>query len=301
MNTIKKRGLGRGLSALLDSAETDISSGTLSDSTSRLLGSVALIPVAQIETNPFQPRTQFDEQALEDLASSIKAYGIIQPVTVRKVSTDKFQLISGERRFRASQRAGLAEIPAYIRVANDQAMLEMALVENIQRQDLDAIEVALSYQRLIEECNLTHEALSDRVGKNRATITNYLRLLKLEPEIQAGIRLGKLSMGHARAICGIELPEDRRKVFDLVLAEGLSVRQTELLAQGTRTPEARRKATASKEVTPLSLDLQKFKSDLTDFLGTRVVLRRHRNGAGKIEIEFGSEAELDKIRQKFEL
>ena len=178
----KKKGLGRGLSALLADVETDITTGTTSESTTRVLGSVSTLPLDQIEANPFQPRTVFDESSLMELVQSIRELGIIQPVTVRKIGYDRFQLISGERRFRASHIAGLTEIPAFIRVANDQAMLEMALVENIQRKNLDAIEIAISYQRLMDECSLTQEALSERVGKKRATISNYLRLLNLPPE-----------------------------------------------------------------------------------------------------------------------
>src|SRR5690606_25773336 len=203
----KKKALGRGLSALLEDVETDITTGTSTESTTRVLGSVAMLPIDQIEANPFQPRTVFDESSLMELVQSIKELGIIQPVTVRKIGYDKFQLISGERRFRASHIVGLTEIPAFIRIANDQAMLEMALVENIQRKNLDAIEIAISYQRLMIECNLTQDALSERVGKKRATISNYLRLLNLPPEIQLGIRESKISMGHARGLLAFDSEE----------------------------------------------------------------------------------------------
>lgn len=292
----KKRGLGRGLSALLEDVETDITTGNTRESSARVLGSVAYLPVSAIEANPFQPRTVFDEGGLQELATSIKAYGIIQPVTVRKVGNDKFQLISGERRFRASQLAGLDEIPAYIRVANDQAMLEMALVENIQRRDLDAIEVAISYQRLIEECKLTQEALSGKVGKKRATISNYLRLLRLPAEIQAGIRLNKISMGHARALITIENTDKQLGAFNRVLDEGLSVRQTELLVQEAKPASSApaSSTTRNKEV-PLSLSDQKIKSELIDHFSAKVGLRKQSNGSGKIEIYFKSEDEFQRI------
>ncbi|MFI5203986.1 MAG: ParB/RepB/Spo0J family partition protein [Flavobacteriales bacterium] len=217
MTKVKKSALGRGLGALLASSETDITSKYEESKFSEAVGSIALIGIDRIETNPFQPRQNFEEQSLKELTESIIEHGIIQPLTVRKVGNDKFQLISGERRFRASQFAGLKEIPCYIRIANDQSMLEMALIENIQRQDLDAIEVAIGYKRLIEECSLTQEQLSERVGKERSTVTNYLRLLKLPVEIQKGIRDRKISMGHARALVGMESDERRLEVYRAIL------------------------------------------------------------------------------------
>ncbi|PKP01587.1 MAG: chromosome partitioning protein ParB, partial [Bacteroidetes bacterium HGW-Bacteroidetes-9] len=198
----KKKALGRGLSAILESPETDITSTDISGSF--VAGAIASLPVAQIEPNPFQPREDFDPEALNDLASSIKEQGIIQPITVRKMGYDKYQLISGERRLKASKLAGIEEIPCYIRIANDQQMLEMALVENIQRESLNALEIAISYQRLIDECELTQDELSQRVGKNRTTISNYIRLLKLPAELQVSIRDGKITMGHARALINID-------------------------------------------------------------------------------------------------
>src|SRR4051812_34249358 len=201
--TTKKPALGRGLSALLENAKTDITTKNIGENAA-VVNSVATIRVQQIETNPFQPRTNFEETALQELSDSIRQHGIIQPITVRKLGYDKYQLISGERRFRASQLAGLTSVPAYIRIANDQGMLEMALVENIQRENLDAIEVAISYKRLIDECDLTQEQLSQKVSKQRSTITNYLRLLKLPVEIQLAIRNGDITMGHARALINIE-------------------------------------------------------------------------------------------------
>jgi ParB family chromosome partitioning protein len=235
----KKNALGRGLGALLQNPDTDVTSR---GGDSALVGSISTIPIAQIEANPFQPRTHFDQEKLDELAASIRQLGIIQPITVRKLGYDKYQLISGERRFRASQLAGLDEVPAFIRIANDQAMLEMALVENIQRHELDAIEVALSYQRLIEECDLTQEALSERVGKQRSTIANYLRLLKLPPEIQKGIANGEVTMGHARALIGIEDPLEQLQLYKQIITEQLSVRipRTGLAMQSRPSPKVLR-------------------------------------------------------------
>ena len=234
INNNKKRGLGRGLSALLESIETDITSDTNSESAKLVLGSIANIEIEKIEANPFQPRATFNKEALVELSESIKQHGVIQPVTVRKLGNGYFQLISGERRFRASQIAGLSEIPAYIRVANDQAMLEMALVENIQREDLDPIEVAISYKRLIEECKLTQEGLSEKVAKNRSTVTNFLRLLKLPVEIQAGLRERKLTMGHARSLINIPEEKEQLRVYTKIIEDGLSVRQTEEISSHTK-------------------------------------------------------------------
>src|ERR1700739_789657 len=228
-----KSALGRGLGALLENAKTDITTKQ-NGSNAPGAGSVSNIKISNIEVNPFQPRTNFDEDALNELAESIRQHGIIQPITVRKMGYDNYQLISGERRFRASQLAGLTEVPAYIRIANDQAVLEMALVENIQREDLDAIEVAISYKRLIDECNLTQEQLADKVAKQRSTITNYLRLLKLPAEIQRGIRDKGISMGHARALINIENEDLQLALFAKILEENLSVRDIELLARGEK-------------------------------------------------------------------
>ena len=227
-NNLKKRALGKGLSALLQDNKTDItSSNAVTEVASGVVGSIAMLQIAQIETNPFQPRTYFEEVALQELADSITLHGIIQPVTVRKLGYDKYQLISGERRFRASQLAGLTEVPAYIRIANDQAMLEMALVENVQRENLDAIEIAISYKRLIDECDLTQEAVSEKVSKQRSTVTNYLRLLKLPEVIQLGLREQQISMGHARALINIENKETQLAIFNTIVEQDLSVRDTE--------------------------------------------------------------------------
>lgn len=293
----KKKGLGRGLSALLENVETDITSGTDSTGVTRVLGSVAMIPVGHIEANPFQPRSIFDEESLVELSNSIKVHGIIQPVTVRKMGYDQFQLISGERRYRASQIAGLEEIPAYIRVANDQAMLEMALVENIQRKNLDAIEVAISYQRLIDECKLTQDQLSEKVGKKRATVSNYIRLLKLPPEVQYAIRNQDLSMGHARALLSFDDDKALLKAFKKIVAEGLSVRQTEALAKEKSSKSTSKKSQAGV----LSFEHQKIKSDLIDHFGTKVDLKRDNQGKGKIEIPFRNDDDLRRIIEKLEL
>lgn len=294
----KKRALGRGLSALLENVETDITTGTTESSASRVLGSVAMLPVTQIVANPFQPRSIFDEESLMELVNSIKELGIIQPVTVRKMGLDSFQLISGERRFRASQIAGLTEIPAYIRVANDQAMLEMALVENIQRKNLDAVEIAISYQRLIDECDLTQEALSERVGKKRATVTNYIRLLKLPPEIQLAVRDHEISMGHARALLSIGDEALMKAVFKKVISEGWSVRQLEAFAKGKKEEKPAKKVSKNQA---LSFEHQKMKSDLMDLFGTKIDLKLDQTGKGKIEINFRSDDDLQRIIDKLEL
>jgi ParB family chromosome partitioning protein len=290
----KKRGLGKGLSALLESVETDITTGVSTESTERVLGSVAMLPVSAIEANPFQPRTVFDEEPLLELVQSIKELGIIQPVTVRKLGHDRFQLISGERRFRASQIAGFDEIPAYIRVANDQAMLEMALVENIQRKNLDPIEIAISYQRLIEECDLTQEAMSQRVGKKRATVTNYLRLLKLPPQIQLALRESKISMGHARALLAFDSEKSMLDAFTKIEKDNMSVRQVEEIGKKSKSRAPRPKAA------PLSFEHQKIKSDLMDRFGTKVDIKRDEKGKGKIEITFASDDQLKRIIENLE-
>jgi len=239
MSAVKRSALGKGLGALIEDA------GTMNDFVRN--SSIDEIDINQIESNPFQPRTDFDEESLNELATSIKEIGIIQPITVRKSANGKFQLISGERRFRASIIAGLKTIPAYVRTADDQGMLEMALVENIQREDLDAIEIAISYQRLIEECTLTQESLSDRVGKKRSTITNYLRLLKLPAEIQLGIRKKMLSMGHARALINIEDANDQLYIFEQIINDGLSVRKVEDMVRAIKEPESNEVASQSSK------------------------------------------------------
>ncbi len=293
----KRPALGRGLSALLERESTDITSKSTTD-IPKTAGSIAEISIKNIEANPFQPRTKFEEEALRELAQSIKELGIIQPITVRKLGYDKFQLISGERRFRASQLAGLDQIPAYIRIANDQSMLEMALVENIQRAELHAIEVAISYQRLIEECKLTQEELSQRVGKKRSTITNYIRLLKLPAEIQNGIIENLISMGHARAIVNIEDSEKQIELFNQIMQETLSVRKTEEFAKSLKSAKPK---THQSAVLPPTLVDKKIKANLSDHFNVNVKFQRKDIDKGRIVIPFNSEEELNKILQTINL
>lgn len=293
----KRPALGRGLSALLENDKTDVTSSSEASQFPTTAGSIAEIEISKIETNPFQPRTKFEEEALQELSQSIKELGIIQPVTVRKLGYDKYQLISGERRFRASQLAGLTQIPAFVRIANDQSMLEMALVENIQRAELDAIEVAISYQRLIEECKLTQEEMSQRVGKKRSTISNYLRLLKLPAEIQNGIINNQLSMGHARALVNIENPESQLALYRQILDETLSVRKTEELAKGKKenTP------VSAKSKAPLSVVDKRIRTNLADHFSVPVKFQRKDEEKGSITIPFENEEELAKILKKMKL
>src|SRR6056297_4364969 len=232
---VKKQALGRGLSALLNDPENDIKSAS-DKNADKVVGNIIELDLEFIEVNPFQPRSNFNDESLQELATSIGELGVIQPITVRKLGFNNYQLVSGERRYRASKMLGLETIPAYIRIANDQESLEMALVENIQRQDLDPIEVALSYQRLIDEIDLTQEELSDRVGKNRSTIANYLRLLKLDPIVQTGMRDGFLSMGHGRALINIDNRQEQIAIYEKVVSDGLSVRATEQLVKARKEP-----------------------------------------------------------------
>lgn len=296
MSTNKRNALGKGLSALLENANTDItSSAKTPDGNTPVAGSIAEIPLAQIEANPFQPRTKFEKEALAELAESISSLGIIQPVTVRKVGYDKYQLISGERRFKASQVAGLKSIPAYIRIANDEAMLEMALVENIQRENLDAIEIAISYKRLMDECGLTQENLSQKVGKQRSTIANYLRLLKLPAEVQLGIRDNKINMGHARAIVNIDKAETLLEIYNRIITEDLSVREVEDLARWqNKKPESLRRSKRSAAF-PLPEKLKKVNESIKITFGKKAELRRQNSGKGKIVIPFVSDADLERI------
>ncbi|MBL7889970.1 MAG: ParB/RepB/Spo0J family partition protein [Bacteroidetes bacterium] len=295
----KRNALGKGLSALLENANTDITNTRL-EGDAKVVGSVSTIEISKIETNPFQPRTQFDEDALNELAGSIKEHGIIQPITVRKLGYDKYQLISGERRFRASQIAGLTAVPAYIRIANDQAMLEMALVENIQRENLDAIEVAISYKRLIDECNLTQEQLSQKVSKQRSTITNYLRLLKLPVEIQLGIREGDITMGHARALINIEDPDKQLAIYQQIVLNDLSVRDVEDIARGVKTETSGAPAkhkTDKKETakTALTFEQKQVLDDLRAVFNAKVQISKDEKGKGKIVIPFKSDNDLKRI------
>lgn len=299
MSTQKnKSALGRGLGALLENAKTDITTKSIENAP--VVGTIAMIPVNQIEANPFQPRTDFEETALQELVDSIKEHGIIQPVTVRKLGFDKYQLISGERRFRSSQLAGLKEIPAYVRIANDQAMLEMALVENIQRQDLNPIEVALSYKRLIDECDLTQEQLADKIAKQRSTITNFLRLLKLPAEIQLGLRDKSISMGHARALINIEDKDLQLALFAKTIEENLSVRDIEELAKYGKV-HAKVKAKLKKLKAPLSLSDKKIQEKLEVIFNNKVSFNRNQSGSGNVTLKFRNEEELQQLLQFFDI
>ena len=291
MSKVKKKALGRGLDAILKSPDTDITARDISGS--YVAGAIAEIEISKIEANPFQPRSDFDEMMLREMAGSIKSQGIIQPVTVRKIGYDKFQLISGERRLRASQLAKLTHIPAFIRIANDEQMLEMALIENIHRKNLNAIEVAISYQRLIEECELTQEGLSERIGKNRTTITNYLRLLKLPPEIQVALRDGLISMGHARALITTESEPQQVNILKRIIRDNLNVRQVEDLVRKINMPPAPAPVPQKKGGLP-----EKYKNattGLSEKLSTNVSLRRNNKGQGSIVISFKDDDELDRI------
>ncbi|RIV45245.1 ParB/RepB/Spo0J family partition protein [Flagellimonas pelagia] len=292
----KKQALGRGLSALLKDPENDIQS--VSDKNAdKVIGNVVELDIESIEMNPFQPRSNFNDEALEELASSIRELGIIQPITVRKLDFNKFQLVSGERRYRASKLVGLETIPAYIRIANDQESLEMALVENIQRQDLDPIEIALSYQRLIDEIQITQEKLSDRVGKKRSTITNYLRLLKLHPIIQTGMRDGFISMGHGRALINIEKKKDQIGIYEKIVSDGLSVRETERLVKDYKEPSDAPNTEKIKTGKAVPGFVSNGIDALKDYLSTKVDVTASSNGKGKIVIPFHSEEEFKRIKK----
>ena len=287
----KKRALGRGLSALLtETAEVNSAEDKNAD---KLVGNIIEIALDSIEMNPFQPRTYFDEEALRELANSIEQLGVIQPITVRKLASNKFQLVSGERRFRASKLIGNKKVPAYIRLANDQEMLEMALVENIQRKNLDPIEVALSYQRLIDEIQLTQEELSVRVGKKRSTVTNYLRLLKLDPIIQTGMRDGFISMGHGRALISIFNTENQLTVYEKIVKDKLSVRQTEELVKSLKSGIVA-KITKKKTVPSFITDSVK---DMSDYFGHKIDVSVNNKGKGKISIPFTSEEDFNRIKK----
>ncbi|WP_196891493.1 ParB/RepB/Spo0J family partition protein [Aureivirga marina] len=289
----RKQALGRGLSALLKDPAADIKSAK-DQNAEKVVGNIIDIDLDAIEVNPFQPRTYFNEEELKELASSIRELGVIQPITVRKLEGNKFQLVSGERRFRASKLVGLVTIPAYVRIANDQEMLEMALVENIQRKDLDPIEIALTYQRLIDEIELTQEEMSKRVGKKRSTVTNYLRLLKLDPIIQTGMRDGFLSMGHGRALVNVDDIDLQLKIYEKIIKDKLSVRQTENLVKNLK--EGNTSVKSKKE----SEELPKFVRDNVDsfnkYFGNKINVRLTGKDKGKIIVPFESEADFNRIK-----
>jgi len=294
---VKKQALGRGLSALLKDPENDIK--TASDKNAdKVVGNIVELDIEAIEVNPFQPRTNFNEETLTELSTSIRELGVIQPITVRKIGFNEYQLVSGERRLRASKLAGLKTIPSYIRIANDQESLEMALVENIQRQDLDPIEIALSYQRLLDEIDLTQEQLSDRVGKKRSTITNYLRLLKLDPIIQTGMRDGFVSMGHGRAIINIENKKDQLEIYEKIISQSLSVRDTENLVRSYQ--EGNKDAVSSKPATAALPDYVSDSMDeFTEYFSTKIDVKIARNGKGKLIIPFHSKEDFMRLKKLF--
>ncbi|RZJ81049.1 MAG: ParB/RepB/Spo0J family partition protein [Flavobacterium sp.] len=288
----RKTGLGKGLSALLDDNDSVHPQKNTPDTLAQTaqIGSISEVNISDIETNPYQPRHEFDQVALNELSESIKVQGLIQPITVRKHG-NKYQLISGERRLRASKLAGLTQIPAYVRTADDQQMLEMALIENIQRENLNAIEVALSFQMMIDECSLKPEQLGERVGKNRTTVSNYLRLLKLPPVIQASIRDGKISMGHARALISVEEQEKQLFIHQEILDKGLSVRKVEELVRSIHHVQVKPKSAPAG----VSFEYQKLQKDLASKFATKVKLKVNDNGKGAIEIPFVSNEDLNRI------
>lgn len=290
----KKQALGRGLSALLKDPDNDINSAS-DKNADKVVGNIVELEVEVIEVNPFQPRSNFNDEALQELATSIRELGVIQPITVRKLDFNKYQLVSGERRFRASKLIGLETIPAYIRIANDQESLEMALVENIQRQDLDPIEIALSYQRLIDEIQLTQEKLSERVGKKRSTITNYMRLLRLDPIIQTGIRDGFVSMGHGRTLVNIEKKEDQISLYEKIIGDNLSVRETERAVKAYHEGGTLQKKAKKSTTSPVFT--RKATNELRDHLAAKVAVTASENGKGKITIPFNSEEEFQRIKK----
>ncbi|MAZ37760.1 MAG: chromosome partitioning protein ParB [Crocinitomicaceae bacterium] len=291
----KKRALGRGLSALLENADTDITS-KYSAADSHVAGSISEIAIGSITPNPFQPRKQFSTEALQDLMDSIKVHGVIQPVTVRKVGNNQFQLISGERRFRASTLAGLPTIPAYVKIANDQSMLEMALIENIQRENLDPIEIAVSYERLIKECNLTQEEMASRVGKSRVSITNFLRLLKLPDEIKKGLQERKLSMGHARALLSIDDEKKMMRLYYSILENSLSVRKVE--EQSKELSNSDSDSSKRQKASPLSFEEKSWVSSLSNDYATKIALNRDVEGKGKLVFHFSSASEMEELIKK---
>ncbi|WP_103866380.1 ParB/RepB/Spo0J family partition protein [Aquimarina sp. I32.4] len=293
----KKQALGRGLSALLKDPDNDIKS-VEDKNADKVIGNIIELELGSIEVNPFQPRTSFNDETLRELATSIKEVGVIQPITVRKLDFNNYQLVSGERRFRASKLVGLKTIPAYIRIANDQESLTMALVENIQRQDLDPIEISLSYQRLIDEISLTQEQLSDRVGKKRSTIANYLRLLKLDPIVQTGIRDGFISMGHGRALINIEDQQQQLDIYESIIGKSLSVRDTEQLVRSINNKDENPStATKVSKTTEIPVHVKKGIKEFSDYFGAKIDVKISGKGSGKLIIPFSSEEDFKRIKK----
>jgi len=294
MSKKQKEALGKGIRALLETIDTDVEDTASSQLETRkaTVGSIASIAIDKIEINPFQPRVDFNKDSLQELANSIKIHGIVQPVTVRKLFRDKFQVIAGERRLRAAKMAGINEVPAYIRIANDQEMLEIGLIENIQREDLNAIEIAINYQRLLDECTLKQEELAERVGKDRTTVTNYLRLLKLPPEIQKGIKEQTISMGHARALIGVEDLTIQLAIYKDIVKRELSVRKTEQLVRKAQQSGFKSKQTTTKL---LPFTYQKVQDRIASHLSTKVLIRTRQDGKGEIIITYFSDDDLNRI------
>jgi len=299
-NPNKKAALGKGIRSLLQNIDTELkqTSSALDKQIVATATGIERIPLKDIDVNPKQPRRDFDEQALQELSHSIKLHDVIQPITVARVGK-KFQLIAGERRLRASKMAGLKDIPAYIRQANDQELLELALLENLQRENLNAIEIALSYKRLMDECVFTQEQVADRMGKERSTVTNYMRLLKLPPDIQVAVRNGTISMGHARALISIENVDKQLFVYNEITKNGLSVRQTEELVR--RMHQAANKGNEKKTLPGLPPAYKRIEDKLASHFATKVKLDRSKNGKGNIQIEFYSDEELESILEKISL
>lgn len=295
-----KDALGKGIRSLLQSIDEDLktSSGHLKNTVVESVTSVTRIPLHDIEANPKQPRRDFDEQSLQELATSIKRHDIIQPVTVSKLATGKYRLVSGERRLRAARMAGLKDIPAYVRQANDQQLLELALLENLQREDLNAMEISLSYKRMMDELNLTQEQVAENMGKDRSTVTNYIRLLKLPPDIQVAVRNGELSMGHARALINVDTVDKQLYIFNEIKNKALSVRQTEVLVRNLYRQAGAVKKTAKSS---MPQGFQKIEDKLASHFSTRVKLKHGRNGSGQINIEYYSLDELNHILSQMDV
>lgn len=302
-NNPKKQALGKGIRALLSSIDEELSSTAegVPAVSGHNAGNIARIPIEQIEVNPKQPRRDFDVQALQELSESIKLHDIIQPVTVAKIGPNKYQLISGERRLRASRMAGLKDIPAYVRTADDQQMLEMALLENLQREDLNAIEIGLSYKRLMDECDMTQEQVAERMKKDRSTVTNYIRLLKLPPDIQKAVRDGVLSMGHARALIGLDMIDQQLYVYREIKEKGLSVRQVEALVKDMLSDERPDVARAKNKENQLPPAYKRIEDNMASHFSTKVKLDRKKNGKGAILIEFYNDSDLERIMEKMSL
>lgn len=303
MNEKKKSVLGRGLGALLEANDTTDKSRDKQIANNPTIGAgtsvVINIPLEQIEVNPFQPRTTFEEQSLNELADSIKIHGVIQPITVRKIENNKYQLIAGERRLRASKLAGRKEVPAYVRTASDQESIEIALIENIQREDLNPLEIAINYRRLQDECDLTQEQLAERLGKNRSTVTNFLRLLKLPPDIQAGLRDGKITMGHAKALMAIDTLTTQIAAYKEVLNKGLSVRQVETYVQDiTQKPGKNRTGGTANKTSEVPFTVKKMQDQLMSALATRVHINRAADGKGEIVVKFYNDDDLERLVEK---